>query len=131
MSILPISGPIQLALSMFTLSGVPVIDTEYNKVGGIDKQTILANRTIDAAIDPASMQQLQKIFGGNVSDGDLAIYTEDELFIFDIYPTTGSRKQSFIIYSGLNYRIMDHANWIDQAGVRVYQGRRHVKQDVV
>ncbi len=131
MSVLPLSEPLQLALSYFTLSDIPIQDVEYVKVSGIDEEQDAGMRGITAAIDPSNMKQLEILFGaGNVSNGDLLIYTEEELFISDIFPPGGVRKQSFITYSDFSYRIMAHQDWTDQAGVHIYQGSRHVRQQI-
>ena len=132
MSVLPLNQ-LQMALSFFTLYGVPVVDMGYENVDGQDVQIVIANRTFDGAIDPNNMKELEKIFGGDVSNGDILIITEDTLFLLDqtdaIAPA--DRKQSFVTYSGLVYRVMNYADWGQQAGVRVYQGRRHVKQNFI
>lgn len=132
MSILPINQ-LQLAVDMFSLPTVPVTDTGYEHLDGRDVQSILSNRTIVAAIDPSSMKQLEKIFGGDVADGDIVIYTRMELFILDETDALGpeGRKQSFVEYSGKQYRILNYADWEVQCGVRVYQGRLHVAQDII
>ena len=74
----------------------------------------------------AVLLMMSLILGSAVHAATVTV-TEDELFIADQSDT--DRKQSFITYSGTNYRVMNFADWLDQAGVRVYQGRRHVKQD--
>lgn len=131
MSVLPLSGPLQLALSFFTLENVPIQDVDYLKVSGIDEEQDAGIRGITAAIDPSNMKQLEILFGiGNVSIGDILIYTTEELFISGIYPIGGTRKQSFLTYSGFSYRIMAHQDWIAQAGINVYQGQRHIRQQI-
>lgn len=131
MSVLPLSGPLQLALSYFTLDNVPVQDVEYVKVSGQETLTDVTPRTITVAIDPSNMKELEILFGpGNVSEGDLLIYTVEELYITDIYQLGEAKRQSFLMYSGFSYRILAYQDWIQQAGVRVYQGRRHVRQQI-
>ena len=129
MSVLPLSGPLQSALSYFTLDGVPVQDVTYLKVSGMEEEQDAGIRGITAAIDPSNMKQLEILFGiGNVSAGDILIYTLEELFISDIFPPGGIKTQSFLTYSNFSYRIMAYQDWIGQAGINVYQGRRHVRQ---
>lgn len=131
MSVLPLSEPLQLALSYFTLNDIPIQDVEYVKVSGIDEEQDAGMRGITAAIDPSNMKQLEILFGvGNVSNGDLLIYTKEELFISDIFPLGGVKKQSFLTYSDTSYRIMAHQDWTEQAGVHIYQGSRHIQQQV-
>lgn len=131
MSVLPLSGSLQLALSYFTLDNVPVQDVEYVKVSGQETLTDVIPRTITAAIDPSNMKQLEILFGpGNVSEGDLLIYSVDELYITDIYQPGEAKSQSFLMYSGFSYRITAHQDWTQQAGVHVYQGQRHVRQQI-
>lgn len=131
MSVLPLNVPLQLALSFFTLEGVPVRDVGYVKVSGMEEEQDLGTRGITAAIDPSNMKQLEILFGvGNVSAGDLLIYTEELLSIADSFAPLSAKTQSFLTYSGSSYRIMGHQDWSGQAGVHVYQGRRHVRQQI-
>lgn len=129
MSVLPISGHIQLGLSLFTVPRVPVTDKKYTATGGVDVESVKRKRTVDAAIDMSGAKELEKIFGGDVSNGDIAIYTKDRLYISDEFQATEDRVQSFLTYKGLTYRIMAEQNWLDQTGTYVYQGRRHVAQN--
>lgn len=124
MSILPLSGFFQLGLSFYTIK-VVVEDLVYTKQGGQDVPQTPSKRTIDAAIDPGSSRQLEKLFGGGVSDGDIGIYTAAQLFIRD----EGDTKQSFVQYGGFSYAVTKEGDWTQQAGMRVYLGNRHVKQN--
>lgn len=131
MSIFPLSGYLQLALSYFTLDNVPIQDVEYAKVSGQETLVDIGERIITAAIDPSNMKQLEILFGpGNVSQGDLLVYTKTEtkLFITDIFIPGDAKKQSFLTYSGLSYRILAYQDWTQQAGINVYQARRHIRQ---
>ena len=131
MSILPLSV-LQQALNYFSLSNVPIQDVEYIKVSGIETLVQAEPRTITAAIDPSNMKQLEILFGpGNVSAGDLLIHTKEELYITDIFGLGEAKLQSFLTYSGFSYRILNYQDWMQQAGVRVYQGRRHIRQKVI
>lgn len=128
MSILPLFGP-KLALGFYS-SSYAVTDYEYETTDGEDSRVAYGSRTsFVAAIDPSNSRRLEMIFGGNVSDGDIGIYTEAELYIADIYTPGTSPKQSFVTYQGFIYRVVEVADWMGQAGVRVYLGRRHVAQD--
>ena len=128
MSILPLIGP-KIALGFYS-SSYTVADYEYQKADGEDSRVAYGSRTsFVAAIDPTRSRQLEMIFGGNVSDGDIGIYTETELYIADIYTPGTNPKQSFVTYGGFVYRVVEVADWTGQAGVRVYLGRRHVTQD--
>jgi hypothetical protein len=69
------------------------------------------------------------MFGGNVSDGDIGITTHEVLHVGDIYAQGTLQRQTFIKYRGLDYRIVDHADWTEQAGVHVYLATRHITQD--
>lgn len=129
MSVLPLSSYLQLALSYLTLANVSIKDIGYTKISGMEKITSTEERFIKAAIDPSNMKQLEILFGpGNVSSGDLLIYTEEELHITDIFVPGSTKKQSFLTYSGFPYRILAYQDWTQQAGIRVYQARRHIKQ---
>ncbi len=128
MSLLPLPGLTQ-ALAYFTLYGVPVRDVQYVHFIGEDKEIDLEDRTISAAIDPSNMKQLEILFGpGNVSAGDILIYTKYVLFIIDIFGPDDVRRQSYLTYSGSSYRIMHYQDWMQQAGVNVYLGRQHIEQ---
>jgi len=114
---------VRTALSFFEIE-VVVKDYLFETVDGEDKQTLLGSRTIDAAVDASNSRQLEKIFGGSVSDGDIGIYTSSTLHIQD----QGETKQSDVVYGGRNYRVSNEADWTQQAGVRVYLAKRHVRQ---
>lgn len=132
MNILPLSGYFQQALSYLTLIGIFVQDVEYIKVSGQEILTDVGTREIEAAIDPSNMKQLEILFGsGNVSQGDLLIYTENQLYITDIFGPGDMKRQSFLMYSDFPYRILSYQDWVQQLGVRVYLARRHVQQQVV
>lgn len=133
MSILSLAGYLQPALDLLTLNGISVQDVEYLKVDGIEEAYDAGIRTIAAAIDPSNMKQLEILFGqGNVSVGDLLIYTKEvELYILDQFNSGVLKRQSYLTYSDTSYRIMAYQDWTLQAGIRVYQGRRHVQQQVL
>jgi hypothetical protein len=128
---IPLTGPIALALSFFLLDLV-VKEAAYvkNEETGVDEQTY-RTRKIQAAVDPSGGRKLEVSFGGNVSDGDIAILTECPLYIDDSYAEGSRSKQSFVLYQGWNYRIVDVSDWTPQAGMKVYLARRHVVQDLV
>lgn len=130
MSILPLTGLIGIGLS-FYLIPVSIVDTQYTNVDGNDVQSIVESRTIQAAVDPSNSRQLENIFGGNVSDGDIGIYTQDTLYIDDQYDTGSRGKQSYITFQNFKYRVVNVADWAAQAGMKVYLAKRHVKQDIV
>lgn len=127
---LPISGPIALALSFFKIP-VQVRDVQYTTTDGQDTQTLLGTRVINAAVDPGRSRAMERIFGGSVSDGDIGVYTHEELYFTDQYATGAAQKQSFVTYRGFNYRVEEVADWMPQAKVRVYLAKRHVKQGEV
>lgn len=132
MSILPLSGYLQPALDLLTLGNISVQDVEYVKVSGVEEAHDLGLRTVAAAIDAGNMKQLEVLFGqGNVGEGDLLIYIKteaEELYILDQCGLGEPKRQSFLTYSGISFRIMAYQDWTLQAGIRVYQGRRHVQQ---
>lgn len=130
MSLLPLNLPIGLALSFYQLE-VAVKDALYTTTDGEDKQAYFEARFIQACIDPGGGQRLEQMFGGSVSDGDIAIFTQETLFMVDMYDEGAQQKQSFVLYSGLNYRVAELSDWTPQAGVNVYLGKRHVRQDVI
>jgi len=125
----PIGWAIKLGISFYHIP-VTVVDTEYTTTSGIDTRSIIETRTIQMAIDPTRSKELERIFGGSVGDGDIGIYCDtDTLFIDDLYDTGGTRKQSFVLYQGNHYRVVQDADWTLQADVRVYLAKRHVDQD--
>ena len=127
MSLLPLSGVIGVGIGFFYIT-IPVQDIVYSESGGIDGQSGPASRSIQGAIDPSNARKLDYIFGGNVSDGDILIYTNAPLYIDDQYAPDSTRKQSFIVYSGFNYRVSNVADWTGQLGQYVYLAKRHVAQ---
>lgn len=137
MSLLPFNVVAGMAVRAFSIQ-VPVDDVVYETISGIDRRVPTGTRTIDAAVDPSGKRQLEQIFGGSVSDGDLAIWpeqgTENELYFpdqFDLHPTTEAetRKQSFLTYRGIRYRVIGVADYSDQADQKIYHATRHVAQD--
>lgn len=121
---------INIGLSFFLLD-VNVTDTSYTATSGHDVQAVSKTRTIKAAVDPSNSKRLQNIFGGNVADGSIGIFTSDFLYIDDMY-TSGSRSlQSYVEYDGMTYRVMQKGSWTLQAGIRVYLAERHVAQDII
>ena len=80
--------------------------------------------------DPTNTRKMEYIFGGNVSEGDLLLYTSELLYVDDMYdPNSGlPRKQSFVTYSATQYRVSDFRDWRTQAGVYVYLCKRHIAQ---
>ena len=125
----PIQSPLALAVSILSIN-IAVTDTQYTATNGVDVQTQTGTRTITGAVDATNSKQMQHIFGGSVSDGDIMIITASPLYIDDVY-TTSRGKQSFITYGGLSYRVANNSDWTPQAGLQVYLAKRHVKQAVV
>lgn len=124
MTILPLTNLIQMALSFYLIS-LSIEDVIYATIDGEDIPGAPVARNIEAAVDPSNNRQLERIFGGSVSDGDIGIYTAETLYVQD----QGGLTQSYATYQGQVYRIVQEADWIQQAGVYVYLGRRHVTQD--
>ena len=120
---------IKIAIQFFHIP-VVVYDTKYTTIDGQDIRSIVATRTIQAALDPANSKQLERIFGGSVGDGDIGIYCDaDTLYMDDAYNSGGRGMQSFLEYQGSKYRVAQDANWTPQADVRVYLAKRHYDQD--
>lgn len=129
LSILPLSGFLMEALSYFTMNGVEIRDVDYIKVSGVDTKQPPVLRSITAAIDPTNMKDLEIIFGvGNVSQGDLLVYTTEDLYILDIFGIGDRKVQSFLFYLGNEYRVMACQDWTLQSGTKIYQARRHIEQ---
>lgn len=135
MSILPLIG-LRTVITMFSIP-VEVLDvvyiTEDNADRGIeeeeDSDSQAGERTIQAAIDPTNSRTLQNVFGGNLSDGDIGIFYEGDLYIDDEYEIGAERKQSFVFYSGVKYRVKQKVDWTQQVGVWVYLASRYVTQN--
>ena len=130
---IPIAFPINLAVSLVAVS-ITVTDVTYITVNGEMKQSSIVTRTIKAAVDPSNGNRLENIFGGNVSDGDIGVIPVSrvgDLYIGDQFDGTKPQNQSFVVYNNLNYRVVQKANWINQANINVYLCKRHVIQDVI
>ena len=123
-------GMLQMAVGCFQTS-VNVTDTQYVKQGANDVQQVLATRTIQGAVDRSSAKKLENIFGGNVSDGSIMVYTQEELFIDDIYEVGSPQKQSFFTWERIKYRVVGIAPWYEVTGIRIYLAEIHVKQDII
>lgn len=131
MSILPFTAIAGLAISMFSVP-VRVTDTHYITISGVDQQVTDGSRTIDAAVDMGGKRSLEPIFGGSVSDGDIGIWPApgvDLYFPLDEWEPGDPRKQSFVIYLGVTYRVVAVADYANQAGCKTYLASRHVQQD--
>jgi hypothetical protein len=129
MSIIPLTSFARTALSFYSFPLI-VKDATMTTVDGQDKQAI-TSRSLVGCIDPSGGKRMEQIFGGSVSEGDIMIITEAELYIDDEYVVGSRGKQSFLEYGGLVYRVVEASNWMIQAGVTVYRAARHVKQDVL
>lgn len=129
MNILPLTAYAQLGMSFFLLE-VDVVDAVLTTIAGEDRQSVVT-RKINGCVDPTGGKRLEAIFGGNVSDGDIMIISEDVLFIDDMYAAGNRSPQSFVAYSGINYRVMEQSDFALQAGVYAYRASRHVAQDLI
>ena len=155
MSIVPLSYFSSLAISFFELD-ILVKDYQYVTQDGEDKRVLFAERTIKAAVDPSRSKQMERIFGGSMSSGDIGVYTIDNLYIYDATNINefsgmnfnfgndemlfaenfdgediGPTGQSYVFYQGLIYRVSEVASWGPQIDARVYLCKRHMKQDNV
>ena len=127
-----IDSYIKLALSFFELS-LSIRDVEYITVEGEDTKTLVEERTIQAAVDPSRSREMERIFSGSISDGDVGVYTTEILYIDDVHDSTdssGQRLQSFLTYQGHMYRVSNHSDWVPQAGMNVYLCKRYFAQDI-
>lgn len=123
--ILPVAAGCALAISFFQIK-LSVEDKTYTTVNGQDTLAPTASRQIDAAVDPSRSRQMERLFGGSVSDGDIGIYTKAVLYFTDQYAEGEAQRQSFVTYQGIRYRVEEVADWTPQAGLRVYLAKRHV-----
>jgi len=107
---------------------VPILvqDVIYTESGGTDNPGAPDSRTVQGAVDPSNARKMEYLFGGSVSDGDILIYTTGALYIDDMYTSGAARQQSFVTYSGFQYRVANVADWTQQAGMFVYLAKRHV-----
>ena len=127
-----IDSYIKLVLSFFELS-LSIRDVEYITVEGEDTKTLVQERTIQAAIDPSRSREMERIFSGSISDGDVGVYTAETLYIDDVHDIEVlemERTQSFLTYQGHMYRVSNHSDWTPQAGINVYLCKRYLSQDV-
>ena len=125
--IFPLADSIALALSFFYLS-LSVEDMLYVTAGGQDVSETDETRTILAAVDPSRSRQMEYLFGGSLSDGDIGVYTLSELYSTDLHAPGTEQRQSFLTYQGVRYRVADVSDWQPQANMRVYLAKRHVEQ---
>lgn len=77
----------RLAVSFYELD-LPVIDFQYIIFEGEEKREHFQDRTIKAAIDPSNSKEMERVFGGSISQGDIGIYTTETLYIADAYDNT-------------------------------------------
>jgi hypothetical protein len=131
MSLIPMAFACTLAVACYETDDIQITDTQYVKQGANDVQSILQTRTIKGAIDKSGAKKFEAIFGGSVSDGSIAIYTQDELFFSDAYAAGGSQVQSYFIWENLNYRVIGIDPWHKQTGIRIYLASRHITQDII
>lgn len=124
MSILPLTAA-SIGVEMFSMP-VAVRDVIFDTVTGEDVESLLENRTVKAAVD-ARDKKVQFLFGRITSNGSIAIFTHDTLFVMDEYPPS-TRNQSYITYNGFIYKVTAIKNWQIQAGVRIYLAERHSQQ---
>ena len=120
---------IHQALRYFLID-VSVSDAVWTTVDGQDEQT-RTSRTIRAAVDPSGGRRLEVQFGGNISEGDIAIIPiSAELYVDDQYVAGSRSPQSFIMYEGFEYRVVEVQPWRAQANLQVYRASRHARQGV-
>ena len=127
--IIPIAGPLQLAVSFYEVD-LSVRDVQYVTTDGQDIWTELAIRTIKAAVDPSNARAIERVFGGAVSTGSMMVITKEILYTGDmageVYP---NQKQSYITWAGIEYRINEKAGWQELAGLSTYLASRHVRPE--
>ena len=129
MSIFPLPGP-AIAFSMYQIT-LPVSDFKLTTADGGDVKTAYGTRvSIQAVVDPANVKNLEKIFGGSVSGGDIAIWSAEKLYIADMYEVGEDRYQSYATYKGTEHIILQEADWTEQCGLYVYRGSRSVNQGI-
>jgi hypothetical protein len=127
---IPLTAYAMMALSYARIE-LLVKDALYvRSTSGEDEQNV-TTRKITAAVDPSGGRNLQIQFSGMISEGDIAILTEQPLFIDDNYAAGSRQKQSFVFYEGFNYRVVDVSAWRLQAGMSAYRASRHAVQDKV
>ena len=131
MSLVPMTFPCTLAVACYETDDIHITDTNYVKQGAVDVQVIVQERVIKGAIDRSGARKFEAIFGGSVSDGSIAIYTQDELFFSDSYDNGQPQIQSFFVWENLNYRIVGIDPWHKQTGIHIYLASRHVTQDTI
>jgi hypothetical protein len=126
-----LEGLIRIALTYYA-SPITIQDVTYTATSGEDVQALSgAARTINAVVDLSNKQQMEYLFGGSVSDGDVMIYTfsSDTIYIDDIHSSSATRKQSFYTDGSNVFRISGIADW-SSTGMKIYLAKYHVKQSV-
>ena len=129
MSILPLGVYANLAISM---NSVPVVvnDVIYDTVDGVDIKVPTETRNFGAAVE-VNRRMIQQVFGELVSDGDIALWPEEgnELYFPDEFGVD-ARRQSFVQYRGINYKVVGVSDFTDQGSCKTFLATRHVAQDV-
>lgn len=126
MSILPLT-PATIGIDLFSME-ITMRDVVFATVDGEDGEIDVPGRTsIQGAVD-ARDRKVQFLFGKIVSDGDIAIFTYDNLYIADEYADGGNRNQTYITYQGRQYKVIAVKNWEGQAKARIYLATRHSQQ---
>ena len=112
---------------------IEVTDVVYRVVKGVDTQRANPDtRTVKGSVDPTGSFKLRQIFGDSWNDGDIAIFTtsDNSFLILQSYDPGDVREQSFIMYQGFQYRVMEKADWVLQAEMYVWRASRHATQDL-
>ena len=119
---------LQQALSFF-LHSVSTKVVVYTAIGGVDVPTVSSSLSIQAAVEPSNSQNMERIFGGSISDGDIGVITESVLYLDDAHSAGTTRRQTFVSYGGLWYRVTRKAEWTPHAGFCVYLASRYLDQE--
>ena len=132
MSFLPFDFAGDIALSyLATPDGLQITDVRYDKQDYQDVQVVIGTRVIEAMIDKSGGRNVERIFGGSVSDGDILIITKETLFISDSYNQGQDQKQSFFQFYNFSYRVVGVDWWEKQMGLKVYHCKHHQVQEQV
>jgi hypothetical protein len=137
MSLLPYTVFAGIAIGATSVP-IEVRDVQYETVAGVDREVPIRTRTIDAAVDSSDKRRMEFIFGGSTSDNDIAIWPLAECdalhfvdnFRLPAFAEEDVRRQSFVTYGGIEYRVVADADFTLQAGRHVYLASRHVAQEL-
>lgn len=105
--------------------------TAFDTVGAYNgprwETTPEADYTFYGSVQPSSPRDLKILPQGDITGGEVTVYSDRELHFTDINdPQPG--RQTFVRYGGFVYRVLVAADWAIHTGHFVYIARRYVER---